>query len=79
MLRGMERTHEWITSLEPGYLVDKYGREVKITNEGIEGFIEEDGKVKTTQIYKPVQTKWETGFVHVDPFEERVVGRDNDR
>ncbi|KKK19894.1 hypothetical protein AOCH_000198 [Aspergillus ochraceoroseus] len=68
VLEGMGKTQAWITCLEPDYLLDKYGRENKVTVEGIEG---------DRSVLKPVQTKWATGFIHGDPFEERKVVLDD--
>ncbi|KAF5857449.1 hypothetical protein ETB97_005763 [Aspergillus alliaceus] len=68
VLEGMGKTQEWITCLEPDYLLDKYGRENKVTMEDIEG---------DRSVLKPVQTKWATGFIHGDPFEERKVVLDD--
>ena len=67
VLAGMGKTQEWMTCLEPAYLVNKYCLEDKTTMEKYE----EDE-------LKPVQTRWSTGFVHGDPFEDRVVVLDEE-
>lgn len=69
ILHGMGRSQEWITSLEPRYLVEKYGTEDKVSQEQID---------MVPYVWKPVQTKGASGFVHGDPWEERalVLGED---
>jgi hypothetical protein len=66
VLNGMGKTQDWITTLAPDYLLDKYGREDKVT------MVEIDGTMK------PVQTKWALGFLHGDPFEDRKVVLNDD-
>ncbi|KAE8341464.1 hypothetical protein BDV24DRAFT_163302 [Aspergillus arachidicola] len=68
VLDGMGKSQQWITGMDPAYLLERYGREDKVTMEDIEG----DGS-----IFKPVQTKWAAGFIHGDPFEERKVVLDD--
>lgn len=65
ILRGMGKSQQWITSMKPTYLVDKYGREDYVTRD----WYREAGPGNQ----KPVQTKWASGFVHGDPFEDRKV------
>lgn len=69
VLHGMGRSQEWITSLEPQYLVEKYGKEDKVNQELVD---------TEPDVWKPVQTKWASGFVHGDPWEERTVVLDED-
>ena len=74
VLDGMGKSQEWLSSMDPQYLVDKYCLVDKTEIQPIdEGGDVVNGKYKPRHVYKPVQTKWETGFVHGDPFEERVV------
>lgn len=63
VLDGMGRNQEWITSMPPRYLAEKYGQEDEVTDEAVDENFPP----------KPVQTKWASGFIHGDPFEERVV------
>lgn len=54
-----------IPGMDHGYLIEKYGK------------IQE--QVDTApDVWKPVQTKWASGFVHGDPWEERTVVLDED-
>lgn len=59
VLEGTGKSQEWITSMTPDYLMDMYGREDIVTMK----CVDDDDKSKR----KPVQTKWESGFVHGDP------------
>lgn len=65
ILDGMGRGQEWISCIEPRYLVEKYCAKNETQTTMVD--YSEDGQLK------PVQTKWKPGFVHGDPFEERVV------
>lgn len=67
VLSGIGKTQQWITTRSLQYLINKYGREDKFTLKRI------DDDPNST---RPIQTKWATGFVHTDPFEERKVIRD---
>ncbi|KAI4170253.1 MAG: hypothetical protein LQ343_005136 [Gyalolechia ehrenbergii] len=63
VLRGMGKSQQWITCEEPSKLLKKYGtsdKQVKTKDTGIGGNSEE-------------QISWKEGYVHGDPFEERVV------
>ena len=64
VLHGMGRSQEWITSLKPRYLIEKYGKEDKVRD-------------TAPDVWKPAQTK-SSGFVHGDPWEERTVVLDED-
>ncbi|KAI9038662.1 uncharacterized protein KD926_010606 [Aspergillus affinis] len=68
VLCGMGKSQEWITAMSPDYLINKYGREDKVTMVRIE----------ETEETKQVQTKWASGFVHGDPFEDCKVVLDED-
>ena len=70
VLHGMGKSQEWITSMAPSHLLEKYGREDIITNKDVS---EED----ESETIKPMRTKWKSGFVHGDPWEERVVVLDD--
>ncbi|KAI9928591.1 hypothetical protein MW887_001805 [Aspergillus wentii] len=70
VLQGMGKSQEWITSMTPKYLIEKYGREDRTTMSSMEN--DEVG------VEKPVQTKWSSGFVHGDPFEPRKVVLDGE-
>ena len=51
--------------MDHGYLIEKYGKSQE--------------QVDTApDVWKPVQTKWASGFVHGDPWEERTVVLDED-
>lgn len=65
VLEGMGKDKKWITSMPPDYLVQKYGKEDKVTME----VFDDEGP----QVTKPVRTKWASGFIHGDPFETRKV------
>ncbi|OJJ79658.1 uncharacterized protein ASPGLDRAFT_954438 [Aspergillus glaucus CBS 516.65] len=65
VLEGMGKDQKWITSMPPDYLVQKYGKQDKVTME----VFDDEGP----QVTKPVQTKWASGFIHGDPFETRKV------
>ncbi|PLB41467.1 uncharacterized protein BDW47DRAFT_99117 [Aspergillus candidus] len=65
VLDGMGKDQKWITSMSPDYLLQKYGKEDKVTLEVID-----DDEPEVT---KPVRTKWASGFIHGDPFETRKV------
>lgn len=69
VLHCMGRSQKWITSMEPRYLIEKYGKKDKVNL----GQIDED-----SDIWKPVQMRWASGFVHSDPWEERVLVLDKD-
>lgn len=60
VLESMGKSQEWITSMDPEYLVSKYCLRDITTTEP------EDNNL-------PIQKSWSTGFVHGDPFEERAV------
>ncbi|KAE8313932.1 hypothetical protein BDV41DRAFT_576355 [Aspergillus transmontanensis] len=68
VLDGMGKSQQWITGMDPAYLLDKYGREDEMTMQDIEG---------NGSVLKPVQTKWAAGFIHGDPFEEHKVVLDD--
>ncbi|KAI4182248.1 MAG: hypothetical protein L6R41_006093 [Letrouitia leprolyta] len=63
VLRGMGKSQQWLTCEDPSQLLQKYGRS--------------DKWVKTDQ--KPIggakneQVSWKEGYIHGDPFEERVI------
>jgi hypothetical protein len=61
VLTSIGKKQEWITRLEPRYQVDKYCLEDETTMDDYKDRL------------KPVQTRWTTGFVHGNSFEERVV------
>lgn len=69
VLEGIGKSQEWITTMTPDYLMDKYGREDTVTME----YVDDDDRSKR----KPVQTKWKSGFIHGDPFEARKVVLDD--
>ncbi|QKX62715.1 uncharacterized protein TRUGW13939_09877 [Talaromyces rugulosus] len=60
VLDSMGKSQEWITSMDPEYIVSKYCLRDNTTREP------EDDNL-------PIQKSWVTGFLHGDPFEERVV------
>ena len=69
VLYGMGRSQEWITSLEPRHLIEKYGKEDKLSQEQVN---------TAPDVWKHVQTKWASGFLHGDSWEERAVVLDED-
>lgn len=69
LLHGMGRSQEWLTSLEPQYLINKYRGEDEVKQELVD--MEPD-------VWKPVQMKWVSGFVQGDPWEERTLVLDKD-
>ncbi|KAL8941114.1 MAG: hypothetical protein Q9216_002446 [Gyalolechia sp. 2 TL-2023] len=62
VLRGTGKSQQWLTCEEPAKLLQKYGTADKSAKKdtGIGGSRE-------------VQVSWKEGYVHGDPFEERVV------
>ncbi|KAK2808266.1 hypothetical protein FQN50_004821 [Emmonsiellopsis sp. PD_5] len=69
ILRGMAESQQWITCLDPEYLLDKYC--------GVDMIEKSHGTTDTSgeqQAYNNSSwTEWKTGLVHGDPFEERAV------
>ncbi|KAE8151352.1 hypothetical protein BDV25DRAFT_171567 [Aspergillus avenaceus] len=63
VLHGMGKSQEWITTMSPHYLVNKYGLKDEVTMKAVD----------EPDVVKPVQTRWASGFVHGDPFENRKV------
>ncbi|KAK2741081.1 hypothetical protein FQN55_008485 [Onygenales sp. PD_40] len=73
ILRGMGESQQWITCLDPGYLLDKYC--------GVDMIEKSHGTTHTPskqQAYSSIWTEWKTGLVQGDPFEERAVVLDAD-
>ena len=69
VLDGLGKSQEWITSMTPEYLVEKYGRQDEFAKHQVD---EDNPSIK-----KLVQTKWSSGFIHGDPFETRKVVLDD--
>ncbi|KAI9924679.1 hypothetical protein AWENTII_009775 [Aspergillus wentii] len=70
ILHGMGKSQKWITAMKPEYLVDKYGKKDEISQTIVDDY--------GPEVEKPIQTEWESGFVHGDPWEERVVVLDRE-
>lgn len=69
VLNGMGKSQKWVTSLHPSYLIDKYGKTDMVAFELVD---------EGPDVWKPIRTKWATGFVHGDPWEQRVVVLDEE-
>lgn len=63
----MPKAQQWITCLDPEYLLNKYCGEDKVEKRVLGR--NEDGEETSCNIW----SKWKTGLVHGDPFEERAV------